>query len=817
MIRSGLVVGINRYPYFQNLQYAARDAEEIARLLRKHGNFEVTLLPEIYQNGANQVEEKGTVKGKSLREEISQLFNPGDDCPETALLFFAGHGLQQPLPRNKFKGYLAPSDVDPSREKWGIPFDWLFEELIDSPVRNQIVWLDCCHSGEFTNLTFDQANPQNRGRENVNRSFIAACRKFEEAIGVEGHGLLTSLLLRGLSVEQNPPGKWINSKNLDAFINDELRNDPKLSTFRQRFRTNTAGEPINFWPTLGAVEQQTAIAVTPSQAKEKRLFGIEAIRPVPVWVGRDELLQQLKDQLLTPDSTLKMLVLVGQGGIGKSSLGTKLLEALGAKFTTETLTADSPYHCALCFKAQTGSSFDEVAGLLLRWLQIEVNETIKDATQKINLILTGLRKHRCIFFLDNLEDILHPASHPQAGQAQAPECDQLISLGKDKPGYLRKHPELVTRKIEPILREQLSRQSEAARDLLRRMCVLRVGIDIRGLTFLRLYTDDWEKDDRFEMAGILEEPAEFTEIEIRETQLILKGLLDSSLVQSRYDEQQGEDFYDLHRVIVEFLQKEYQAELPKLMESIYKFYSSGKNVENPQNLADLQPILEAQYFAFQLGNYSEASSLVMGKLEEYLRPWGHWNLLKDLYEQILPKVDDDDRPICLRQIGRVYRDAGNWDLAEKYFQDALAIEQEKENKSGMATSWDMLGDIELKRGNWDAAERLYRQSLELRTELGDWQGIAISIGCLGENELRKGNLDKAEKLLKEALVKVQELGMTWHIAEANYDLAQLERRRGNPELAQQHYDTAHQIFQQLGAAKELERIEQEWAIPDEIK
>ncbi|MEH1774070.1 MAG: hypothetical protein V7K64_33355 [Nostoc sp.] len=59
---------------------------------------------------------------------------------------------------------------------------------------------------------------------------------------------------------------------------------------------------------------------------------------------------------------------------------------------------------------------------------------------------------------------------------------QLAAIGKGKPGYLRKHPELVTKKAEPILREQLARQSEAARDLLSRMCVLRVGIDIRGLT-----------------------------------------------------------------------------------------------------------------------------------------------------------------------------------------------------------------------------------------------------------------------------------------------------------------------------------------------
>ncbi|OUL21972.1 hypothetical protein BV372_31080 [Nostoc sp. T09] len=81
---------------------------------------------------------------------------------------------------------------------------------------------------------------------------------------------------------------------------------------------------------------------------------------------------------------------------------------------------------------------------------------------------------------------------------------------------------------------------------------------------------------------------------------------------------------------------------------------------------------------------------------------------------------------------------------------------------------------------------------------------------MGENELAKGNLETAEQFLKEALAKMKELGMTWHIAEANYELAVLERKRGNLELAQQHYQTAHQLFQQLGAAKDLEEIEKEW-------
>lgn len=161
-------------------------------------------------------------------------------------------------------------------------------------------------------------------------------------------------------------------------------------------------------------------------------------------------------------------------------------------------------------------------------------------------------------------------------------------------------------------------------------------------------------------------------------------------------------------------------------------------------------------------------------------------------------------------LGYIEQCRGNWDEAERLYRQCLELMTELGDRSGMASSWGVLGSIERNRGNWDEAERLYRQSLELRTELGDRSGMATSIGCLGETELGRGNLDAAEPLLQEALVKMQELGMTWHIAETNYDLAQLYRQRNNPELAQQHYNSAHQIFQQLGAAKDLERIEREW-------
>jgi hypothetical protein len=620
---------------------------------------------------------------------------------------------------------------------------------------------------------------------------------------------------------------------------------------------------------------------------------------IPVWKGRDELVENLTAKLVQvlPDGTSppKVLAIIGQGGMGKTSLAVKLAEALGVNWQKSVFQKGESlpggdYECAMYFEAKEGTSFDDVAGFLLsEGLGIQAAEVLKTADEKIAKIMAGLQQTRCLLVLDNLESILHPAveaGNPdilaaaqvhraispdwgkllnalvyQQHQSQtiltsrevpadladsrypglAPDSElvhievlqgvdfaagveilqqrkltdtladlqwiyqrveghvflltQLAALGKGKPGYLRKHPELVTKNAEPMLQEQLARQSEAARDLLRRMCVLRVPIDVRGLTFLRLYTDDVEKNIRLELVAELGVPAELTDAEISETAAILQRLVGASLVQSRYDEEKCEDFYDLHRVIEEFLQGDYRDELPRLLESVYKFYCTGKNVNNPQRLADLQAVLEAQHFAFRLGNYLEAYNLIPS---EYLRRWGYRNLSKELYEQILPYVEGQRRSYCFRALGAIHRDFGNWDLAEKSFKDALAIAEEEYNKSGMASCWGLLGDMERNRGNWDEAEKLYRQCLEVETELGDRSGMASSWGVLGDIEGNRGNWDKAEKLYRQSLALRTELGDRSGMASCWGLLGDMERNRDNWDEAEKLYRQSLALRTELG-------------------
>ncbi len=714
---------------------------------------------------------------------------------------------------------------------------------------------------------------------------------------------------------------------------------------------------------------------------------------VPVWKGRDELVANLTAKLveILPDGTSppKVLAIIGQGGMGKTSLAIKLVEGLGVNWQHSVSQAGKSllaggYECVMYFKAMKGTSFDDVAGFLLsEGLGIQGAAELKKPEEKIAKIMVGLQQTRCLLVLDNLEPILHPAveaenpdclDSPQVhlaisadwgkllnalvyqqhqsqmiltswevpadladtrypGSAPDSELVQievlqgvdvaagveilrqrqltdkltdlqwisqrveghvvlltlLASLGKGKPGYLRKHPELVTKNVERILQEHMTRQSAAARDLVSRMCVLRVPIDVRGLTFLRLYTDDWEQEQRLMIAAQSNKPVEFSEEEISQTEKIVKQLVDGSLVISVYDGNKCEDIYSIHRLTAEFLRKEYQL-LPRLFKTVDSFDFSSVKFEDFKEMSDLAQVLtEPILFALNIGD--EKEHLKLGKvLLNYIVRLGQGTALENAMMQHPSIVEDNNQASVLLSMGGFHRDVGNWDEAERCFQQALAIAQKENNQSdiatalgmlgdiernrgnwdeaerlfrqslalrtelgdragmasswgvlgdierlrgnwdeaeqfkrqsfqlrqelgdraGMASSWGAWGDIEKCRGNWDEAEKLYRQSLALRTELGDREGIAMLIGCLGENELGKGNLDTAEPLLTEALGQMQTLGMTWHIAEVNYCFARLHRQRGNTEVAQQHYDTAHQIFQQLGAAKDVEKIEKEW-------
>jgi len=313
MTRAALVVGINTYTHFRDLKAPAQDAEAIAQQLQQDGEFKVTRLPEALTRADERlsptVGETLAVTQAQLEAALKQLFRPSSDqYPDTALFYFSGHGL--PDTEGYDQGYLATSDTDPDHPRLAISLRWLHWLLSDSPIPNQIVWLDCCHSGGLL-IDVQAANPGHSA--GCSRCFIASSRDFEQSWQDlnSPYSVLTKALLEGLD-PMRLPGRWVDTFALVDYVNHALKGELQTPT------CTNFGDAINLtrtWQVEDATVQDTATNSGICPYKGLEFFDLNDEDP-KYFFGREALTNQLLDQVRTTN----FIALVGASGNGKSSV-----------------------------------------------------------------------------------------------------------------------------------------------------------------------------------------------------------------------------------------------------------------------------------------------------------------------------------------------------------------------------------------------------------------------------------------------------------------------------------------------------------------
>jgi uncharacterized protein YjbI with pentapeptide repeats len=317
MSRDALVVGLNTYqdPTLPNLQAPALDGEAIAQTLAHHGEFRVKRLPEALTEGNVPIVGKSLgLTTSTLESALIQLFKPeGAQIPELALFYFSGHGLRD-QGIGLHGGYLATTSTQASTQDLGLSLGWLRLLLEQSPVKQQVIWLDCCHSGSLF-VALDRANP-GAGGQGKDRCFIASSRDFESSWQdlQSPYSVFTKALLDGLDPER-ARGVGVDSIALTDFINKALKGE-----LQTPIATNS-GEPIK----LTWSRQEAPISPT-QQTQEVPGLGIRPYKGLAYFdcngedpkyfYGREELTKQLLDQVRTSAFT----TIVGASGSGKSSV-----------------------------------------------------------------------------------------------------------------------------------------------------------------------------------------------------------------------------------------------------------------------------------------------------------------------------------------------------------------------------------------------------------------------------------------------------------------------------------------------------------------
>lgn len=227
-MKKALIVGINDYPT-SPLGGCINVAYAIGNVLETNGDGSPNFAVKIETN----------IKKKSeLKKSIIELFS---GSPDTALLYFSGHGFL-----NELGGYIVTPDYETYDE--GISMDDILKIANKSLALDKIIILDCCHSGAMGSPTLNDGS--SHLKEGV--TILTASRDIEPSLEINGHGVFTILLINALQGGASDLRGHISPGGVYAYI------DQALGPWKQRpvFKTN-----VTKFTSLRTVNPQVSLDV----------------------------------------------------------------------------------------------------------------------------------------------------------------------------------------------------------------------------------------------------------------------------------------------------------------------------------------------------------------------------------------------------------------------------------------------------------------------------------------------------------------------------------------------------------------------------
>ncbi|WMI67343.1 adenylate/guanylate cyclase domain-containing protein [Mangrovimonas sp. YM274] len=142
---------------------------------------------------------------------------------------------------------------------------------------------------------------------------------------------------------------------------------------------------------------------------------------------------------------------------------------------------------------------------------------------------------------------------------------------------------------------------------------------------------------------------------------------------------------------------------------------------------------------------------------------------------------------ALYNVGDHFLKFEQYNRAGEYFEEAGEIFERTNYTIGKAYILGNLGRIYAEKGNDELAKRNINQAISILEPLEDYSGISEFLNCMSDIYSKQNDIPKALEFANQALEIAQRHGLKEQISVANLLLAQLNEQKGNTNEAYQYY------------------------------
>jgi len=149
--------------------------------------------------------------------------------------------------------------------------------------------------------------------------------------------------------------------------------------------------------------------------------------------------------------------------------------------------------------------------------------------------------------------------------------------------------------------------------------------------------------------------------------------------------------------------------------------------------------------------------------------------------------------VSLNGMGNIYLVLKQYDLALKQFNKSLEIENETNNKLGLAINYQNIGYAKEALGFLEKALNDYQTSLRYNEEINSEIGRVICYNSIGKVYIKQKKYKEARSVLEDALIKALQVEDQYYIAASYINLGWLQSLTNKKGLGEQNLKKAVQI------------------------